>query len=186
MLTAGLARAGEAPFRDLVHERILGVVEAERTDFGPRPREECAATEEDREWRHKRLRGEVHDENAYAMGGVSGHAGLFGTAADVAGLMRVYRDGAVIGNELASLARTEHYKGGDVRRGIGLVLRPPNDLPFFSEDAFGHTGFTGTSAWVDPTKELTLVVLTNRVYFGRTNDTELYRFRVAVYEALSR
>ena len=186
MLTAGLARAGEAPFRDLVHERILGVVEAERTDFGPRPREECAATEEDREWRHKRLRGEVHDENAYAMGGVSGHAGLFGTAADVAGLMRVYRDGAVIGNEIASLARTEHYKGGDVRRGIGLVLRPPNDLPFFSEDAFGHTGFTGTSAWVDPTKELTLVVLTNRVYFGRTNDTELYRFRVAVYEALSR
>ena len=73
-----------------------------------------------------------------------------------------------------------------MRRGIGLVLRPPNDLPFFSEDAFGHTGFTGTSAWVDPTKELTLVVLTNRVYFGRTNDTELYRFRVAVYEALSR
>jgi CubicO group peptidase (beta-lactamase class C family) len=53
-------------------------------------------------------------------------------------------------------------------------------------DAFGHTGFTGTSVWVDPAKDLTLVLLTNRVYFGRANDEELYRFRVAVYEALAR
>src|SRR5207244_1939791 len=82
------------------------------------------------------------------------------------------------------LARTEQYRGGGVRRGIGLVLRPPEGLPFFSEGAFGHTGFTGTSMWVDPAKDLTIVLLTNRVYFGRTNDEELYRFRVAVYEAL--
>lgn len=186
MLTAGLARVGDGALADLVHERILAPVEAERTEYGPRPPAACAATEEDSEWRHKRLRGEVHDENAYAMGGVSGHAGLFGTAADVASLMRVYRDGAAIGNELATLARTEHYRGGGLRRGIGLVLRPPEGLPFFSEDAFGHTGFTGTSTWVDPAKDLTVVVLTNRVYFGRANDEELYRFRVAVYEALAR
>lgn len=186
MLTAGLARAGDAKFADLVHERVLGLVETQRTDFGPRPAAECAATEDDREWRRKRLRGEVHDENAFAMGGVSGHAGLFGTAADVASLMRVYRDGAAIGNELATLARTEHYRGGGVRRGIGLVLRPPEGLPFFSEDAFGHTGFTGTSTWVDPAKDLTLVVLTNRVYFGRENDDRMQKFRFAVYEALAR
>src|SRR2546426_459457 len=186
MLTAGLARAGDATFADLIRQRIPGAVETERTDYGPRPAVECAATEEDREWRRKRLRGEVHDENAFAMGGVSGHAGLFGTAADVASLMRVYRDGAAIGNALATLARTEHYRGGGVRRGIGLVLGPPEGLPFFSEDAFGHTGFTGTSTWVDPPKDLTLVVLTNRVYFGRTNDAEHLRFRVAVYEALAK
>jgi CubicO group peptidase (beta-lactamase class C family) len=53
-------------------------------------------------------------------------------------------------------------------------------------DAFGHTGFTGTSVWADPSKDLTIVLLTNRVYFGRTNDEELYRFRVAVYEALAK
>jgi CubicO group peptidase (beta-lactamase class C family) len=185
MLTGGLARIGGIPFADLVRERVLDVVEAATCTYGPRPREICAATEEDREWRRKRLRGEVHDENAYAMGGVSGHAGLFGTAADVAALIRVYRDGAVIGNELRDLARTEHYRGDNVRRGIGLVLRPPEDLRFFSMDAFGHTGFTGTSVWVDPAKDLTLVVLTNRVYFGRANDEALYRFRVAVYEALA-
>jgi CubicO group peptidase (beta-lactamase class C family) len=186
MLTAGLASVAGAAFRAAMRERVLDVVEARTCEYGPRPSEECAATEEDTEWRRKRLRGEVHDENAYAMGGVSGHAGLFGTAADVAALIRVYRDGAVIGNELRDLARTEQYRGDNVRRGIGLVLRPPEDLPFFSVDAFGHTGFTGTSVWVDPAKDLTLVLLTNRVYFGRANDDELYRFRVAIYEALSR
>jgi CubicO group peptidase (beta-lactamase class C family) len=186
MLTAGLARVAGEPFGTVMRERVLDAVEARTCGFGPRPPEECAATEEDTTWRHKRLRGEVHDENAYAMGGVSGHAGLFGTAADVAALIRVYRDGAVIGNDLRDLARTEQYRGGGVRRGIGLVLRPPEGLPFFSQDAFGHTGFTGTSVWVDPAQDLTVVLLTNRVYFGRDNDEALYRFRVAVYEALAR
>jgi CubicO group peptidase (beta-lactamase class C family) len=186
MLTAGLAGVGGAPFKTVMQQGVLDVVEARTCEYGPRPREVCAATEEDTEWRRKRLRGEVHDENAHAMGGVSGHAGLFGTAADVAALIRVYRDGAVIGNEMRDLARTEQYRGSNVRRGLGLVLRPPEDLPFFSVDAFGHTGFTGTSVWVDPAKDLTIVLLTNRVYFGRANDEELYRFRVAVYEALAR
>jgi CubicO group peptidase (beta-lactamase class C family) len=186
MLSAGLAGVAGAPFKTAMRERVLDVVEARTGEYGPRPPKECAATEEDAEWRHKRLRGEVHDENAYAMGGVSGHAGLFGTAADVAAIIRVYRDGAVIGNELRDLARTEQYRGENVRRGLGLVLRPPDGLPFFSVDAFGHTGFTGTSVWVDPEKDLTIVLLTNRVYFGRANDEELYRLRVAVYEALAK
>ena len=188
MFTAGLATVGGAPFADLVRERVLGVVEAEDADFGPRPRDITAATEEDREWRHKRLRGEVHDENSFAMGGVAGHAGLFGNAADVASLARVFRDGAVIGNELARLARTEHAVGENARRGLGLALRAPNGPMcgrYFSEDAYGHTGFTGTSLWIDPALDLTVIVLTNRVYFGRANDDATYRFRIAVHEALS-
>jgi CubicO group peptidase (beta-lactamase class C family) len=55
----------------------------------------------------------------------------------------------------------------------------------FSSDAYGHTGFTGTSLWIDPALDLTVVLLTNRVYFGRTNDEEMYRFRIAVHEAVS-
>jgi CubicO group peptidase (beta-lactamase class C family) len=188
MLTAGLAQAGDAPFADLIRERVLHVVEAEDADFGPRPRERTAATEEDREWRHKRLRGEVHDENSFAVGGVAGHAGLFGTAADVAGVARIFRDGAVIGNELAQLARIEAATGENARRGLGLALRAP-DGPmvgrYFSRDAYGHTGFTGTSLWIDPDVDLTVIVLTNRVYFGRQNDDAVYRFRVAVHEAVS-
>src|SRR5205823_2376420 len=188
MLTQALASVGGASFADLVRERVLGPVEAEHASFGPRPPSECAATERDGEWRKKRLRGEVHDENAFAVGGVAGHAGLFGTAADVAKIVRVYRDGAVIGNDLAHLARTEQVREDNVRRGLGLALRAPRDAMvgrFFSEDAYGHTGFTGTSVWIDPALDLTVVLLTNRVYFGRDNDDAMYRFRIAIHEAAS-
>jgi CubicO group peptidase (beta-lactamase class C family) len=188
MLTQGLATIGGRPFADLVREAVLGPIETMNADFGPRLAERCAATEEDTQWRKRRLRGEVHDENAFAVGGISGHAGLFGTAADVAAIARVFRDGAVIGNELAALARTERVKQGNVRRGIGLALRAPDDPMVgrhFSVDAYGHTGFTGTSLWIDPQLDLTVVLLTNRVYFGRGNDDATYRFRIAVHEAVS-
>jgi CubicO group peptidase (beta-lactamase class C family) len=188
MLTQGLATIGGQPFADLMRERVLGPVEAINADFGPRLSERCVATEEDTEWRMRRLRGEVHDENAFAFTGTSGHAGLFGTTADVAAIARVFRDGAVIGNDLAALARTEHVKEKNVRRGLGLALRAP-DGPMvgrhFSVDAYGHTGFTGTSLWIDPQLDLTVVLLTNRVYFGRGNDDATYRFRIAVHEAVS-
>ena len=188
MLTEGLATIGGAPFADLMRERVLLPVEAMNADFGPRLSERCVATEEDTEWRMRRLRGEVHDENANAFTGTSGHAGLFGTAADVAAIARIFRDGAVIGNDLAAQARTEHVKEKNVRRGLGLALRAP-DGPMvgrhFSVDAYGHTGFTGTSLWIDPQLDLTVVLLTNRVYFGRSNDDAMYRFRIAVHEAVS-
>jgi CubicO group peptidase (beta-lactamase class C family) len=188
MLAQGLATIGGRPFAELIRDQVLGPVEAITADFGPRPADRTVATEDDKEWRKRRLRGEVHDENAAAVGGVSGHAGLFGTAADVAAIARVFRDGAVIGNELAALARTERVKQNNVRRGLGLALRAP-DGPMvgrhFSVDAYGHTGFTGTSLWIDPQLDLTVIVLTNRVYFGRANDDATYRFRIAVHEAVS-
>jgi len=189
MLTAGLAHAGGGDFRTLIRERVLGPVEAATCDFVPTDPAVCAATERDTGWRGRRIRGEVHDENAFAMGGVAGHAGLFGSAADVAAIARIFRDGAVIGNELAAVARQEHARGNNARRGLGLALRAP-DGPMvgrsFGVDSFGHTGFTGTSVWVDPDQDLTVVLLTNRVYFGRSNDDAMYRFRVAVHEAVSR
>lgn len=189
MLTHALAAVGKRPFAELVRARVLAPVEAMTCDFGPRPRERTVATERDAEWRRQRLRGLVHDENAYAVGGVAGHAGLFGTAADVAAIARVYRDGAVIGNDLARLARTEHARGDNARRGLGLALRAPHDAMVgrhFSVDSYGHTGFTGTSLWIDPALDLSVVILTNRVYFGRANDDAMYRFRIAVHEAVSR
>ncbi|HEV8229569.1 MAG TPA: serine hydrolase domain-containing protein [Candidatus Limnocylindria bacterium] len=187
MLTQGLATVGRAPFDALLRDRVLAEVEATTCVFGPRTPERCAATEEDTEWRQRRLRGEVHDANAYAMGGVAGHAGLFGTAADVAGLARVFRDGAVVGNQLAGLARTEHARAGNVRRGLGLALRAPDEPMVgrhFSMDAYGHSGFTGTSLWIDPAHDLTVVLLTNAVYLGRA-DERVYRLRVGVHEAVS-
>ena len=191
MLTQGLANIGDAPFEELVRGRVLSPAGAETARFLPERVASCVATErydEPDAYRRRRLRGEAHDENAHAMGGISGHAGLFGTAADVRALGRVFRDGAVIGNELANLARMEHARGENVRRGLGLALRAP-DGPMvgrhMSEDAYGHTGFTGTSLWIDPATDTTVVILTNRVYFGRANDDAMYRFRIAVHESVT-
>jgi len=186
MLTAGLANAGGGEFADLVAERVAKPVDAGTLTYLPADPATCVATEMDPSGDRGRIRGTVHDENANAMGGIAGHAGLFGTAADVAAIDRVFRDGAVVGNDLAALARTEHAKAENVRRGLGLALRAPNG-PMTSDrwsmDSFGHTGFTGTSVWTDPHADLTVVLLTNRVYFGRTNDDAMYRFRIAVHEA---
>jgi CubicO group peptidase (beta-lactamase class C family) len=186
MLTGGLAKMAGAPFEELLAERVIGPIEAPTFAYGPRDRATCAATEVDPSLGRRRIRGTVHDENAYEMGGIAGHAGLFGTAADVGAIARVFRDGAVIGNDLATLARTEHARGENVRRGLGLALRAPKG-PMTGEgwsmDSYGHTGFTGTSTWVDPVVDLTVVLLTNRVYFGRANDDAMYRFRVAIHEA---
>jgi len=189
MLTAGLANAGGGAFDALIAERVTGPIEARTIGYGPTDRDRCAATELDPSGQRGRIRGTVHDENAHAMGGIAGHAGLFGTAGDVAALGRVFRDGAVIGNDLAALARTEQAKGENVRRGLGLALRAPNG-PMTSERwsmaSYGHTGFTGTSIWIDPSVDLEVVLLTNRVYFGRRNDDAMYRFRIAVHEAAYR
>lgn len=189
MLTGGLSNVEGGPFDALVKERVIGPIEAETLTFLPPEPLRCAATEPDATFGRGRIRGSVHDENAQAMGGIAGHAGLFGTAADVAAIGRVFRDGAVIGNDLAQLARTEHVRGDNVRRGLGLALRAPNGpmtSDHWSLDSYGHTGFTGTSLWIDPAHpsgDLTVVLLTNRVYFGRTNDDAMYRFRIAVHEA---
>ena len=186
MLTGGLAKAGGGAFDALVKQRVSEPLEAETLTYLPTEPLRCVATELDATLGRGRIRGSVHDENAHAMGGIAGHAGLFGSAADVAAIARVYRDGAVIGNELARSARTEHVRGDNSRRGLGLALRAPIG-PMTSDrwslDSYGHTGFTGTSLWIDPTKQLTVVLLTNRVFFGRTNDDQMYQFRIAVHEA---
>jgi CubicO group peptidase (beta-lactamase class C family) len=188
MFTAALARLAETPFAELLASRVLrplGIREAELRYRPPDPRA-CASTELDATWRKRRVRGEVHDENAYAMGGIAGHAGLFGTAEAVAKLMPAYTRGAVIGEALASEARREQATGPNIRRGLGLLLRSPvgpNCSERFSLSSIGHTGFTGTSVWYDPEKDLLVVLLTNSVYYGRARDP--YRFRIAVHEAIA-
>ena len=186
MLTGGLSNVEGGPFDGLVRERVSGPLEAETLTYLPKEPLGCAATELDVTFDRGRIRGSVHDENAHAMGGIAGHAGLFGTAADVAAVGRVFRDGALIGNDLAQLARTACVRGDNVRHGLGLALRSPKGPMIgdrWSLDSYGHTGFTGTSLWIDPSADLTVALVTNRVYFGRTNDDAMKRFRIAVHEA---
>lgn len=139
------------------------------TTFGPRP--EAAATEYDM-WRGRRIRGEVHDENAAVLRGVAGHAGLFGTAADLVRLARAYLDPRIgfLEPSLARLATQEQARTGSERRALGWKLRSPSSEAadsVFSESSFGHYGFTGTALWADPARRAIVTLLTNRVYFGR-------------------
>ncbi len=147
------------------------------------PTEQCP-------WRGRRLWGEVHDENAACLGGVAGHAGLFATAADLAKLGQCFlaRGQGVLPAALAQAMVREQAFTDNERRGLGWKLQTPTGSPVgqaFGQPSFGHTGFTGTSLWVDPSRDLVVVLLTNRVYYGRAGEA-IARFRVQLHQAVVR
>ncbi|MFA8436400.1 MAG: glycoside hydrolase family 3 N-terminal domain-containing protein [Marinifilaceae bacterium] len=133
-------------------------------------------TQNDRAFRKQLLDGYVHDPTAAMLGGVSGHAGLFSNAADLAKLMQMYLQKGSYGGETYISPETidlftgRAYPEGKNRRGIGFD-KPELDAernggptcPEASPESFGHSGFTGTLAWVDPTKELVYIFLSNRI-----------------------
>jgi CubicO group peptidase (beta-lactamase class C family) len=153
-------------------ERLTGCALAEQPlpagfSFRPKP-EDCAATERCT-WRGRVMRGEVHDENAFALGGVAGHAGLFGTVDGVLdaalGLLRggdaVVRERQAGTRTLGWMARHDGWPGGDA----------------CSDGAIGHTGFTGTGLWVDFARGIAWTLLTNRVHPTRHRDTGIEALR---------
>lgn len=152
-------------------------------------RARTAPTEVDA-WRGRLLRGEVHDENAAALGGVAGHAGLFGTASAVGVFARHLLQ---VLDGRAGLYRTETVRLFSTRRddvpGSSRALGWDTMLPTsscgrrMSSRAFGHTGFTGTSLWIDPERGVYVVLLTNRVHPSRQNDG-ISALRPAVHDAV--
>ena len=143
-------------------------------------------------WRQRKLRGEVHDENAYALGRVSGHAGLFSTGADLSRLARAYLNyGALDGRRVfdsATVARFTRPQDTTVsRRALGWETPTGGNSAghYLSRRAFGHTGFTGTSMWMDPERGVYIILLTNRVNPTRMN-TKIGGVRVALADAVMR
>jgi CubicO group peptidase (beta-lactamase class C family) len=135
------------------------------------------------------VQGIVHDEKAYLMGGIAGHAGLFGTAADVARLTEAYlgplhgRAATLVSAELAREAITEQAYDSVLRRGLGWALKTSDTNSCgaaMDASSFGHTGFVGTCVWADPVRDVCGVLLTNSVYFGRNDTRDL---RAAFFEA---
>ena len=173
-------------------------------NIGYRPTERLPATlippsEDDKYWRRARVQGYVHDMGAAMLGGVSGHAGLFANAPDLAALAQMLLNGGVYGGrryfkeETIRLFTTRHPK--DTRRGLGwdmVQTRPGAKLnmsPLASASTFGHLGFTGTAMWADPETGVLFIVLTNRTFPSMERNAwhkEEYRPRLqgALYEAL--
>lgn len=134
-----------------------------------------APTEQD-PWRQRKLRGEVHDENAARLGGVAGHAGLFSTAHDLARFARLYLnhgqlDGVRVLDSATVAEFTQVAQATISHRALGWETANGRNSAGrrLSASAFGHTGFTGTSLWMDPAQDLFVVLLTNRVNPTRQN-----------------
>lgn len=146
-------------------------------------------TELDSGWRKRRVWGEVHDENACGVGKVAGHAGLFAPAHKVALLgIRWLKSAEMLTPHLHRQATREHARTGDERRGLGWMIKSPVNSSAgerFSPDSYGHTGFTGTSLWIDPERELVVALLTNRVYYGRER-VGIHDVRRAVHDCLAK
>jgi CubicO group peptidase (beta-lactamase class C family) len=141
-------------------------------------------------WRGRLLQGEVDDENAFALGGIAGHAGLFGTAAAVGQFARHLlqvldgRTGAFQRATVDSfIARRRDVPGSSRALGWDTMLPTSSCGTRISPRSFGHTGFTGTSLWIDPDRKVYVVLLTNRIYPTRANDA-IKQVRPALHDAV--
>ena len=155
----------------------------------PSPDRSYAATEKC-PWRKRTLEGEVHDDNAWILGGVEGHAGLFGTAPDVNSLLgkmlTVYHGGPSVLFLNQQILQHFFSRQADSGRAIGFDTPSPTDSScghLFSEHTIGHLGFTGTSFWMDLDRAVTIVLLTNRVHPTREN-VKIRSFRPLLHDAV--
>jgi serine-type D-Ala-D-Ala carboxypeptidase len=155
-----------------LQERVFGPLGMTDTFFRPADSLKArVAPTEDTPPRGYPLQGEVHDENAYALGGVAGHAGLFSTANDLSVFAQMMLDGGqydgtrIVADSTVALftkrAAGTRALGWDTCGGSGSCGK------YLGEDAYGHTGYTGTSIWIDPDRDMFVVLLTNRVHEAR-------------------
>lgn len=142
-------------------------------------------------WRGRTLIGELHDDNTYAMGGVSGQAGLFGTIQDVAAVADVWLNSCLHdGGFFESRLVREFWRKSelpDSTRALGFDTPSPHASQTggrLGPRTVGHLGFTGTSLWIDPDRELIVVLLTNRIHPTRQNDA-IRQFRPALHERVT-
>jgi CubicO group peptidase (beta-lactamase class C family) len=176
----------------LVRERVTGPACMDRTLFGlPEQHRPLAAATEDCPWRSCVVQGSVHDENAEVLGGIAGHAGLFAPLADLESLARVLcagargRDTAVLSPAALAVMTTPATDHLRLRRCLGWQGRDPRLSPagdLAGPNTYGHTGFTGTSIWVDPDAGRYVVLLTNRVHPSRRG-MQIARVRRLVHNA---
>ena len=149
-----------------------------------------APTEFDKNLRHRLVQGEVHDENAFTIGGVSGHAGVFSTAPDLAAFCQMLLNGGVYAHRrilkratIAQFTAPQQLSNGTRTLGWAVPTEGGSSGHFFSAHSFGHTGFTGTSIWIDPDRQLFVVLLTNRVNPTREN-MKIAQVRPALHDAV--
>ncbi|MCQ3930226.1 MAG: hypothetical protein DPW16_07180 [Chloroflexi bacterium] len=177
LLGEAVIRITQRPLDTAIQEHVTAPLGLSSSTFNPLQnnvgRENIAPTEDDPKWRKRRCWGEVHDENACGVGGVAGHAGLFANVRDVAtfGQAWLSHDPRLkIDSDLMVKAVHEQAETDGNRKGLGWMIKATEGSSageFMDISTYGHTGFTGTSLFIDPTKQLVVALLTNSVYPGR-------------------
>ena len=190
LILLGLAVGGLAggPLDQAIYQRVtkpLGLSAHFQPVASLQSSENIAPTEFCK-WRGRRIVGEVHDESAWRLGGVAGHAGMFAHARDLATFGQSFLDASLLRREtIAEMTRLQ-AEFEDTRRGLGFALWSPDPEASsnpFSHETFGHTGFTGTCLWIDPARALVVALLTNDVYGGREG-RGIADLRVKIHRAI--
>jgi CubicO group peptidase (beta-lactamase class C family) len=193
ILGVALERLAEEPLDSFCRREVFGPLGMLHTAFHPPAawRDSIPPTVDDRTFRHRIVQGEVQDENASVMGGVAAHAGLFATASDLATFAHAMLQGGrpILRPEtLAVFTRRESGPPGTTRAlGWDTPSSPSQSGKHFSARSFGHLGYTGTSLWIDPDRQLSVTLLSNRTWPDDTNQAIKQlrpRFHDAVVEAL--
>jgi len=185
-----LARQAGLALDVFARPEIFAPLGMTRTCFNPPPdwRPEIPPTEDDRHFRKRIVQGEVNDENAFVMGGVAGHAGLFAPATDVARFAEcMLRGGTPLFQPTTiKLFTHSHELPTGTTRALGWDTPSATESSsgaHFSPGSFGHLGFTGTSLWIDPDRQLSVTLLTNRTWPDRSSQA-IKQVRPAVHDAV--
>jgi CubicO group peptidase (beta-lactamase class C family) len=189
VLGEAIERIGGEPLDKFCEREIFKPLGMKDTMFNPSAelKAKIVPTADDTWFRHRVIQGEVHDDNAYVMGGVAGHAGLFSTAEDVLkfaqcmlrGAAPLFRRGTV---ELFTRRETEPA-GTSRALGWDTPSQPSQSGRYLSPRAYGHLGYTGTSLWIDPEKDLAIVLLTNRTWPDNKNEA-IKKWRPIIHDAV--
>jgi CubicO group peptidase (beta-lactamase class C family) len=195
ILGTALERLADEPLDRFCQREIFAPLSMANTTFNPPPkiRATIPPTADDQTFRHRVIQGEVQDENASVLGGTAPHAGLFAPAVDLARFSQCMLDGGrpVLRPEnVALFTRRECVPVGTSHTlGWDTPSAPSQSGRYFSENSFGHLGYTGTSLWIDPDRQLSITLLTNRTWPDCSNvaiKRVRPRFHDAVLEALEK
>jgi len=177
----------ESNFEKLVNDWIIKPLKLKNTFFNPSEKflDKVVPTEVDNNFRNKIIKGIVHDENTFIMGGVSGHAGLFSNARDLGIFSQLIMNKGIYNGKRFFRKKTINLftkKDNNLKSDFAYGWDTPskngksNAGDFFSNYSFGHLGFTGTSLWIDAQKKIIIILLTNRTYPDR-DKSNIYLLR---------
>ncbi len=188
VLGEALARIADEPLDRFCQANIFGPLGMASTSFCPPAgtRASIPPTADDHWFRQRIIQGEVHDENASVLGGIAGHAGVFAPAGDVALFAEAILNGKLVRPQTVALFTRREVSPANTSRALGwdTPSQPSQSGKYFSPSSFGHLGYTGTSLWIDPERQLSVTLLTNRTWPDNRNQA-IQQVRPTFHDAIA-